>query len=150
MHNTADNFEDSIFPRWTYPGLHHGEPDFQKVAHRDPEGVKRVFYTVQKLHKFPFRYLREEKPPKGSKYIIRPGELHRNEGRKANIYRFRSWICHVRHCEFRLESMENLHVYTANCDTELPLHVSLGEILEGKYGRMDEANPLPVVQIPGG
>ena len=149
MQSASNDIEASIYPRWTYPGLRHGEPDFEKVAHQDPQGVKTVFYTLHKLRKLPFRYLQEEKEPDGSKYIIRPGELHKREGRKANIYRFRSWIYYVRHFGLGLESMENLHVYTAHCDAGLPLYVSFEEILQGKYGRMDEANPLRVVHIPG-
>ncbi len=149
IQGAGNDMESSIYPRSKYPGLRHGEPNFEKVAHQDPEGVKRAFYTLHKLRKLPFRYLQEDKEPDGSKYIIRPGELHKREGRKADICRFRSWIYYVRHFGLGLESMENLHVYTAHCDAGLPLYVSFEEILQGKYGRMDEANPLRVVQISG-
>lgn len=45
--------------------------------------------------------------------------------------------------------MRNMHVYTAKNDQEIPLEASLGEILAGLYGKMDEDNPLRVIWIPG-
>src|SRR5271163_1713877 len=75
---------------WGYPGLHHaakiGAPESQ-----DQQGLKRVFYTIYKLHTFPFRYLQNvgaQRPPD----FVRPGDLHRDEGAKANIYAFVSLL----------------------------------------------------------
>jgi len=45
--------------------------------------------------------------------------------------------------------MRNMHIYMANNNQEIPLEARLGEILAGKYGKMDGNNPLRVLWIPG-
>lgn len=103
------------------------------------------------IRAFPFRRLKCIQSPKGENlYTVTPIQLHIAEGKEANIERFRTWIRYVGHY-YDIPNMRltNLHVYTANCYEELPLEVSLDDILKGKYGRMDERNPLRVVYIPG-
>jgi len=80
---------------WDYPGLQYaarlGVP-----AYLDPQGLKRVFYKIYKLHAFPFRHLRKLGGQIPLQFA-RPGELHRDEGSKAHIFAFVSFLCHVKH-----------------------------------------------------
>jgi len=132
---------------WDYPGLQYaarlGVP-----AYLDPQGLKRVFYKIYKLHAFPFRHLRKLGGQIPLQFA-RPGELHRDEGSKAHIFAFVSFLCHVKHSDPLFWKTSNIHVYTADNDEEIPLDASLDEILAGKYGTMDQNNPLRVVWIPG-
>jgi len=132
---------------WDYPGLQQAAP-LGTPAINDPEGIKRVFYRTYKLHTFPFRRLKTI-PILDSFSFIRPAELHRDEGPQADLYKFISLLCFVNDGGTLRGKMKNIHVYTADNNEEIPLEASLGEILAGKYGKMDEDNPLRVVWIPG-
>jgi hypothetical protein len=134
---------------WRYPGLQHAIKSPFTAEINDPQGMKRVFYTMQKLHFFPCRHLRKlgrEKSPS----VIRPAQLHREEGPGGNIFAFVSWITFVKHKKREWWRMINhLHVYTAGSDLEIPRDATLADILSGKYGEMDQEHPLRVIWIPG-
>jgi hypothetical protein len=136
---------------WHYPGLLHASNTIHvHAAAADRSNPRRVFYRLLRIRRFPFTYLKYIRPRNGSQYphTIIPAQLHAKEGKEATLLRFRSWLFHVTHYE-DIPSMENLHIYTADCYEELSSDVSLDEILSGKCGRMDERHPLRVVYIPG-
>src|SRR5271170_3358698 len=134
---------------WRYPGLQHAIKSHFTAEVNDLRGVKRVFYTMQKLHFFPCRHLRRLGGG-NSPSVIRPAQLHRDEGPGANIFAFVSWITFVKHRKREWWRMINhLHVYTAGSDLEIPRDATLADILSGKYGKMDQEHPLRVVWIPG-
>lgn len=78
-------------------------------------------------------------------------QLHRNEGARANILAFTSWIAFVKFLMSKKwwAIVNQLHVYTAGRELELPRDATLGDILAGTYGKMDKENPLRVIWIPG-
>jgi hypothetical protein len=136
---------------WAFAGLVQAERDSFKLEEEDPQGVKRLFYVLLLLRRLPFRHLHVPKPPERGPYpyVVRPGQLHRKEGKEATLFRFRSLLYHISHPGIEFSSMENFRIYPFQADIEIPPHATFDEILQGKFGRMDKNHPLRVVYIPG-
>ena len=114
--------------------------------------LKRIYYEFFVPRFFPFTGYKRVKPLKGlsNPQFFLPCQLHRSEGKEAQIWRLQSLVFNVLFPHHLKNGTRfNVHIYTADDDNELPLEATMDDILQGKFGVMSAEQPLRIVYIPG-
>ena len=135
---------------WAHPGLLRA---IRRPSRKERSVLsKRIYYQFFVPRPFPFLGYKQVKPLKGlpCPEFFMPCELHRAEGKVAQIWRLQSLVGFVLNPhDVETSSRRNVHIYMADDDNELPLDTTMDDILQGKFGCMSAGRPLRIVYIPG-